>query len=65
MTKTMIQISSDLRDKIKSLGRMGDTYEDVLQRMYENAVASISANVFLDTSDSEDIRDILKERGLM
>ena len=61
----MIQISSDLRDKIKSLGRMGDTYEDVLQRMYENAVASISANVFLDTSDSEDIRDILKERGLM
>ena len=65
MTKTMIQISSELRDKIKSLGKMGDTYEDVLQRMYENALVSISANVFLDTSDSEDIRDIMKERGLM
>ncbi len=65
MTKTMIQISSDLRDKTKSLGKMGDTYEDVLQRMYENAVTSIAANVFHDTSDSEDIRDIMKERGLL
>ena len=61
----MIQISSELRDKIKSLGKMGDTYEDVLQRMYENALASLSANVFLDTNDSEDIRDIMRERGLM
>ena len=65
MTKTMIQISSELRDKIKSLGKMGDTYEDVLQRMYENALVSLSANVFLDTNDSEDIRDIMRERGLM
>ncbi len=32
---TTISISIDLKEKLKNLGRAGDSYEDVIRNMYE------------------------------
>lgn len=65
MTKTMIQVNTTTRDLIKSLGRMGETYDDVLQRMYQQTTENMMAKLLLDTSDSISIQDILKKRNLL
>ena len=38
MEKTTIQISKEIRDKISSLGVKGESYEDILKRIYFIAV---------------------------
>lgn len=65
MTKTMIQIETETRDKIKSLGSMGDTYDSVLQRLYKQAVEVIMAKTLLDTTDTIEIEKILRRRNLI
>ena len=32
---TTISISLDLKEKLRNLGRLGESYEDVIRRMYE------------------------------
>ena len=61
----MIQIKTDTRDKIKSLGKMGETYDDVLQRLYEQAFEMLLAKNLLNTSNTTDIEEILKKRNLI
>ncbi len=61
----MIQVNTTTRDLIKSLGRMGETYDDVLQRMYQQTTENMMAKLLLDTSDSISIQDILKKRNLL
>jgi len=34
---TTIAISKELKEKISKLGNAGDTYEDVIEKMYESA----------------------------
>lgn len=65
MTKTMIQLNKNTRDKIKSLGSMGDTYDDVINKMYSATIENMMAKTLLDTSDSIKIEDILKKRNLI
>lgn len=65
MTKTIIQIKKETRDKIKSLGKMGETYDDVIQRMYEASVENMAGKTLLDVSDSTPIEEILKKRKLV
>ena len=33
---TVIQISPETRDKLKALGKKGETYEDVILKLLEN-----------------------------
>ena len=65
MAKTIIQIKKETREKIKSLGKMGETYDDVIQRMYESTVENMLAKTLLDVSDSSSIEEILKKRKLV
>ena len=60
----MIQIRTETRDMIKSLGHMGETYDEVLQRMYRQASENILAQALLDTTNSKPIEQILRERKL-
>lgn len=37
MENTTISITKDIRDKIKEFGSKGETYTDILQKLYESA----------------------------
>jgi predicted CopG family antitoxin len=49
---TTIAISQDLKLKLKNLGRAGDSYEDVIRKMYEFNRKSILQAYLYDTTDS-------------
>ena len=38
MTNTTIQLSTEIRDKISSFGSKGESYDEILRRIYELAV---------------------------
>ncbi len=59
MAKTMIQIETNVRDKIKSLGKMGETYSDVLARLYKIAIIAQMENYLMDTKGYVDINEIM------
>ena len=61
----MIQINKETREKIRSLGKMGDTYDDVINRMYEQTIENMLAKKLLNIEDSKSIEEILKERKLI
>jgi len=65
MTKTMIQIQKQTRDKIKSLGVMGETYDDVILRLYDQAIENQLAKKLLSTEGYVLLDDVLKKRGLL
>jgi predicted CopG family antitoxin len=58
---TTISISNDLKEKLKNLGRAGDTYEDVIKKMYEVTRKQILVNYLHDTSDSISIDEAINE----
>jgi predicted CopG family antitoxin len=58
---TTISISNDLKEKLKNLGRAGDTYEDVIRKMYETTRKRILIDYLYDTSDSISIDDAINE----
>ena len=33
MERSSIQLSKEIRDKLKELGKMGDSYEDVIKKL--------------------------------
>jgi hypothetical protein len=57
--KTMIQVDVDVRDKIKSLGRMGETYSDVLGKLYKLAILVEMEKYLMDVNDYTDINDLV------
>ncbi len=59
MAKTMIQVDVETRDKIKSLGRMGETYSDVLDKLYELAIRQQMENYLLDTTGYVDLDELI------
>ena len=58
---TTISISTELREKLKNLGRTGDSYEDVISRMYEVTRKNLLLAYLYDTSDSVTIEEALAE----
>lgn len=58
---TTISISQEMKENLKNLGRAGDSYEDVIRRMYEMTKKNLLMTYLYDTSDSVDIRDAIKE----
>ncbi len=38
LTKTSIQVSKELKDKLAKLGQKGETYETIIQRLLKQAV---------------------------
>ena len=57
---TTISISSEVRDKIKEFGNKGDTYTDILNKLYESAKQRQLQDLLMDTSNCIPIEDALK-----
>ena len=51
-TITTIPLSTDLRDKIKSFGRKGESYEDILNRMYESYSNSYIEDILMSRENT-------------
>lgn len=49
---TTISLSVDMKEKLKNLGKAGDSYEDVIRKMYELTRKNILASYLYDESDS-------------
>ncbi len=58
---TTISISTELKEKLKNLGRTGDSYEDVISRMYEITHKKLLMAYLYDESDSISIEGALAE----
>ena len=58
---TTISISTHLKDKLRNLGRTGDTYEDVIQRMYDLTKRNLLLQYLYDDSDSISVDDALRK----
>ena len=49
---TTISISHDMKENLRNLGRAGDSYEDVIKRMYELTKKHLLMQYLYDESDS-------------
>jgi predicted CopG family antitoxin len=58
---TTISISREMKEKLRNLGRAGDSYEDVIQKMYEITRKQILTNYLYDTTDCVTIDDARKQ----
>ena len=62
---TTISISEEIRDKIKEFGNKGDTYTDILAKLYESAKQRQLQDLLMDTSNCisiEEARQKLKSK---
>ena len=57
---TTISISDDMKEKLKNLGKAGDSYEDVIRKMYELTRKNILASYLYDESDSISLEEARK-----
>jgi len=58
---TTISISEDLKEKLRNIGRTGDSYEDVIRRMYELTRKNILLAYLYDESDSIPIDEAIAQ----
>lgn len=56
-----ISLSLEMKEKLKHLGKTGESYEDVIRRMYDATKAQLLAQYLYDESDSVDINDAIKD----
>ena len=56
---TTISLSGDMKEKLKNLGGVGDSYEDVIERMYELISKQLLLSYLYDESDSVSIDEAL------
>ncbi|MBU1198725.1 MAG: hypothetical protein KKF46_01520 [Nanoarchaeota archaeon] len=57
---TTISISQEMKENLKNLGRAGDSYEDVIRKMYELTKKNLLMTYLYDTSDSITINEARK-----
>lgn len=56
-----ISVSKETKELLKNLGRTGDSYEDVIKRMYEATKKQLLMNYLYDESDCYTIDEARKE----
>ncbi len=61
MDTTTIQLSKKTRDKISSLGRKGESYEEIIARIYSIAVKEQLREFLLSSEDTISIEEARKE----
>lgn len=60
---TTISIPTDMRDEIKDLGKKGETYEEILRRIIDNAKDNMLQELLMDEDDSITIEEARKQNG--
>ncbi len=61
MVTTTISLSGEMKEKLKQLGKAGDTYDDIIRRMYEATKKTIMLQYLYDESDSTGINEAIAE----
>ncbi len=57
---TTISISEELKENLRNLGRAGDTYEDIIRKMYDITKKHILESYLYDETDSISIAEAIK-----
>lgn len=57
---TTICIAKDTRDKIKEFGNKGDTYTDILEKLYKSAKERQLQDLLMDESNCIPIKKAIK-----
>jgi predicted CopG family antitoxin len=63
---TTISVSHETKERLKNLGRVGDTYEEVINRVLDINRVNILKTYLYDTSDSisiDEARRRLNDKG--
>ncbi len=58
---TTISLSEEMKEKLRHLGKAGDTYDDIIRRMYEATKKNLLLQYLYDESDSAGIDDAIAE----
>ena len=58
---TTISVSEEMKEKLRNLGKAGDTYNDILHRMYEATKKSLLLQYLYDESDSVGIDEAIAD----
>ena len=57
---TTLSVSEDTKEKLKNLGKAGDSYEDVIIKMYEFTRRNVLLSFLYDESDSISLEEARK-----
>ena len=60
METTTIAIRKDLRDRISTFGKKGESYSDILERIYEAAVKTQIRELLMDESNTVSAKEALE-----
>ena len=60
MEITTIQLSKEMKENLKNLGRAGDSFEDIISRMYALTKKHLLMTYLYDESDSISIDEARK-----
>ncbi|MBT3261956.1 hypothetical protein HN992_00235 [Candidatus Woesearchaeota archaeon] len=58
---TTISISTEIRDKIKEFGHKGETYEVILERLYDSAKERQLYDLLMDENDCITLKEAKKK----
>lgn len=61
METTTIQLSNEMKENLRNLGRAGDSFEDIISRMYALTKKHLLMAYLYDESDSISIEEALKK----
>lgn len=61
MGKTTIQLSNELKDKISSFGRKGESYDVILRRIYDLAIKEHIKEFLMSEEGCTPIEEAIKE----
>ena len=53
-----IAVKNELHEKIATYGKKTETYNEILERMYNDAVEVQTSKLLLDTKDTIDVNDL-------
>lgn len=58
---TTIQIDKETKEKLKSFGTKGETYQDIIERLYETAVKVQLRDLLMSSKNTISIEEAIKE----
>lgn len=58
---TTISISEEMKEKLRHLGKTGETYDDIIRKMYEITSANLLRQYLYDESDAVPIDEAIQE----
>ena len=58
---TTISIPVELREQIKEFGHKGETYAEIIRRLYENAKENQLRTILMDETNTTPIKDAIRE----